>query len=109
MVQEMFTRELNDAGLCIIDRDGDILYDSFDNPSLSHFTSTVMKNSILMGINDGETGNMRIKHSATEIIEFLSVKSTRGVILVASRLSKGLSADQRQSVSQDLLQILNTT
>lgn len=107
IVQELFSNELNDAGLCIIDRDGDVLYDSFQNLGLTHFTVNVMKTSSLMQINDEEVGSLRIKHSAFEIIEFLSVKSSRGVVLVAARLRKGLGVEQRQKIAQDLRQILN--
>jgi len=109
MVQELFSKEVNDAGLCIIDRDGDVLYDTFENLSLTHFTANVMKTSSLMQIKDEEVGSLRIKHSATEVIEFLSVKSTRGVVLVAAKLKEGLSVDQRQRLAPSLRQILNAS
>ncbi len=107
IVQELFSKELNDSGLCVIDRDGDVLYDSFKNLGLTRFTTNVMKTSSLMKIEGEEVGSLRIKHSASEVIEFLSVNSTRGVVMVAARLSQGLGVDQRSQIAQSLRQILN--
>jgi len=107
MVQELFSKEVKDDGLCIIDRDGDVLYNSFKNLGLTDFTAKVMKTSSLMKIEGEEVGSLRLRHSATEVIEFLSVNSTRGVVLVAARLSEGLSVAQRQKMAEALRQVLN--
>lgn len=107
LIQELYTKDLNDAGLCIIDRDGDVLYDSFENLSLTKFTVNVMKTSSLMQVEDEAIGSLRIKHSATEVIEFLSVNCSRGVVLVAAKLNQGLGVDQRQQLAQNIRQILN--
>lgn len=107
MVQELYGSEYDDSGLCIIDRDGDVLYDSFKNLGLTRFTANVMKNSTMMEVRGEEMGSLRIRHSAREVIEFLSVNSTRGVVMVAARLSQGLDVEQRKQLANNLRQILN--
>lgn len=108
MVQEMFSKEVKDTGLCVIDRDGDILYDSLENDGLSMYISTVMKDSNLMKIKEGETGSMRIKHSASEVIEFLSVYSSRGVVLVGARVSQSQASVDKALLATKLVEVLNS-
>jgi len=94
-------------GLCAIDQDGDVLYNSFADDSVSKFTSKVMRDASLMKITDGEVGSMRIKKSVDCILEFVSVKCTRGIVLIAMGMAEPLNKEKTEIIAAELLEILN--
>ncbi len=94
-------------GICVIDRDGDVLYSSLENKNLIRFIIDTMMKSKLMLTKDGEVGNVRLKLSADNFIEFVSVKSTRGVIVLSTILKDSLGSQKAKQVANDMLKIAN--
>ena len=107
-IAAMYKEEIQSSGICAMDADGDILFDELNDPSLSQFINRVMQSSTLMQVANGEFGTMRIKTTATESIEFISVQSTRGVVLIASKQQSAIPVEKVQSVSERLLHIINS-
>jgi len=94
-------------GICVIDRDGDVLYSSLKNDKLASFTIDAMTNSKLMLTEEGEVGNVRLKLTADNFIEFVAVKSTRGVILLSTVLKDTLGKQKAEEVGKQMLRIAN--
>jgi len=94
-------------GICVIDRDGDVLYTSLENNKLVSFTIDTMMKSTLMHTKEGEIGNVRLKLSADDFIEFVAVKSTRGVIVLSTVLKDSLGNQKAKEVADQMLKIAN--
>ena len=94
-------------GICVIDRDGDVLYSSIKNQTLVAFTIESMMGTLLMQTQDGEFGNIRVKVAAGEYLEFVSVRSTRGVLILAVSLNHTLGITNSQYIAGDILKIAN--
>jgi hypothetical protein len=99
------TNSVKAKGICVIDRDGDVLYSSLQNHSLVAFIIYSMMGTKLMQTEDGEFGNIRIKISAGEYLEFVSVKTTRGVLVLAVAMDHILGNTNAQYVAGDVLKI----
>lgn len=99
------TKTVKAKGICVIDRDGDVLYSSLKNQNLLAFIVETMMGSKLMQTQEGEFGNIRIKMSAGEYLEFISVKSTRGVLILAVSMEHVLGNTNAQYVASDVLKI----
>ncbi|MGJ8656331.1 MAG: hypothetical protein ACSHX6_07765 [Akkermansiaceae bacterium] len=92
-------------GICVIDRDGDVLYSSLKNENLVAFVVDAMMGTKLMRTQEREFGNIRLKISAREYLEFISVKSTRGVIILAASMDHVLGSKNAEYVAGDMLKI----
>lgn len=99
------TKSVKAKGICVIDRDGDVLYSSLQNHSLVAFIIHSMMGTKLMQTEEGEFGNIRIKISAGEYLEFVSVKTTRGVLVLAVAMDHVLGNTNAQYVAGDVLKI----
>ena len=99
------TNSVKAKGICVIDRDGDVLYSSLQNHSLVAFIIHSMMGTKLMQTEEGEFGNIRIKISAGEYLEFVSVKTTRGVLVLAVAMDHVLGNTNAQYVAGDVLKI----
>lgn len=108
-IDEQLTKTVKANGICVIDRDGDVLYSSMKNQSLVRFTIDSMKESKLMRTQDNEFGNIRMKVSANNYLEFVSVHSTRGVIVLAILMDHILGGKNAKYVAGDALKIANMT
>jgi len=106
-IDKELKESLKTNGICVIDRDGDVLYSSIDNKSLVTFTIDTMMMSKLMHTKEGEVGNVRLKLSADDFMEFVSVKSTRGVIVLSTILKDSLGSKKAKQVADDMLKIAN--
>lgn len=94
-------------GICVIDRDGDVLYSSMNNHNLVAFTIDAMMGTNLMQTQEGEFANIRVKIAAGEYLEFVSVKSTRGVLVLAVSMDHVLGNSNAQYLAGDVLEIAN--
>ena len=94
-------------GICVIDRDGDVLYSSLKNNKLITFTIDTMMESKLMHTKAGEVGNIRLKLSSNHFIEFVAVNSTRGVIILTAVLKDSLGRQKAKEVGDQILKIAN--
>ncbi len=106
-IDKLLTDSVEANGICVIDSDSDVLYSSLENQHLVGFTIDTMKKSKLMLIEDGEVGNIRLRLSAEDFFEFVSVKSTRGVIILVVKMKKGLGSKRVKKVAGDILKITN--
>ena len=94
-------------GVCVIDRDGDVLYSSLKNEKLVSFTIEAMASSKLMLTKEGEVGTVRLKLMADNFIEFVAVKSTRGVLVLSMVLKDALGKLKVKEVADQMLRIAN--
>ncbi len=106
-IDRQLAKTVRTGGICVIDRDGDVLYSSMANDRLVAFTVDSMMDTKLMGVGDGEFGNICLKLSAVEYLEFVSVKSTRGVLILAASLEHVLGSKNAGYVAGDVLKIAN--
>lgn len=106
-IDEQLTKTVKSNGICVIDRDGDVLYSSMKNWSLVAFTIDSMMESKLMETRDGEFGNIRMKFAAKHFLEFISVHSTRGVLVMAISMDQILGDQNAKYVAGDALKIAN--
>ncbi len=106
-IDKQLAKTVKANGICVIDRDGDVLYSSMKNQNLVAFTVEAMMGTNLMSTQDGEFGNIRIKITAGEYLEFVSVKSTRGVLILAASMDHVLGDTNAGYVAADVLEIAN--
>lgn len=106
-IDKLLTESVQANGICVIDRDGDVLYSSLENQYLVVYTVDTMKKSKLMFTKDGEVGHLRLKLSANDFFEFVSVKSTRGVIVLGAKMKDSLTSKGVKQVAEDVLRIAN--
>ena len=106
-IDKQLTNTVKAKGICVIDRDGDVLYSSMKNAGLVAFTVDSMVDTKLMRTQDGEFGNIRVKVSAGEYMEFVSVKTTRGVLILAASMDHVLGSKNAEYVAGDVLKIAN--
>ncbi len=106
-IDEQLAKTVKANGICVIDRDGDVLYSSMKNQNLVAFTIDAMMGTNLMETQDGEFANIRVKIAAEEYLEFVSVKSTRGVLILAVSMDHVLGNSNAQYVAGDVLKIAN--
>ena len=106
-IDNQLSKTVKANGICVIDRDGDVLYSSMKNPSLVAFTIDSMMGTKLMRTQEGEFGNIRVKISAQDYLEFVSVKTTRGVLVLAASMDHVLGNTNAQYVAGDVLKIAN--
>lgn len=106
-IDRQLAKTVRTRGICVIDRDGDVLYSSMENDSLVAFTIDSMMDTNLMRVAEGEFGNICLKLSAVEYMEFVSVKSTRGVLVLAASLEHVLGSKNAGYVAGDVLKIAN--
>ncbi len=99
---------LNAKGICVIDRDGDVLYSSLLNQQLIAFIVATMVDTKLMQTEFGEFGNIRVKMSASDYLEFVSVRTTRGVLIIAISMDHVLGDHNAQYVAGDVLKIADS-
>ncbi len=108
LVEKMFSEEYATDGICVIDRDGDVLYDTLENASLTQFSKSIMVGSNLMSVAEGEFGNMRIKATAETVLEYISIRSTRGPIVIIANLNKELTPEEAVDFSKQILKSVNS-
>lgn len=106
-IDQQLSKTVKANGICVIDRDGDVLYSSLKNQGLVAFTIETMMGSSLMKIGEGEFGNIRVKISSGEYLEFVSVMSTRGVLVLATSMSHILGRGNAKFVAGDIVKIAN--
>ncbi|MFT6794416.1 MAG: hypothetical protein ACJAR1_002425 [Rubritalea sp.] len=106
-IDKQLAKTVKANGICVIDRDGDVLYSSMKNQSLVAFTINATVGTKLMRTQDGEFANIRVKIAAGEYLEFVSVKSTRGVLILAASMDHVLGNTNAQYVASDVLKIAN--
>lgn len=106
-IDKQLTESVKTNGICVIDRDGDVLYSSFENKHLVRFSVDTVMKSKLLRTEEGEVGNVRLKLSSDNFIEFVSVKSTRGVIVLSATMKDGLGSQKAKQVADDMLKIAN--
>ena len=106
-IDKQLSKTVKANGICVIDRDGDVLYSSLKNQGLVAFTIDTIKGSSLMKIKEGEFGNIRVKISAGEYLEFVSVVSTRGVLVLATSMNHILGRGNAKFVASDIVKIAN--
>ena len=106
-IDQQLTNTVKANGICVIDRDGDVLYSSIRNPGLVSFAIETVTGSNLMETESGEFGNIRMKMTAGEFLEFVSVKSTRGVLILVASMENVLGNSNAQHVAGDILDIAN--
>lgn len=107
-IDRQLSKTVNGKGICVIDRDGDVLYSSMVNKNLVAFTVDTMMGTSLTGIDDGQFENIRIKLSSGNYLEFISVKSTRGVLVLSTLVNHVLSGENVKLVAADVLKIANS-
>jgi len=106
-IDKQLAKTVKANGICVIDRDGDVLYSSMENQNLVAFTIDAMMGTRLIRTQEGEFGNIRVKIAAGEYLEFVSVKSTRGVLILAASMDHVLGNTNAQYVAGDVLKIAN--
>ena len=107
-IEALYVEKYAADGISVIDRDGDVLYDTLDNASLTQFSRSIMVGSSLMAVNDGAFGNTRIKATAKSVLEYVSMLTTRGPIVVVARLKSELTPADAAELSGQILKVANS-
>jgi len=106
-IEQRLRGSVNSNGICVIDRDGDVLFASMSNP---YFVSLVVDTAVggkLFETEDGKFENIRLKVSASEYLEFISVKSQRGVLVLSLSSQEPLGYERAGSLALQVLEIAN--
>jgi hypothetical protein len=106
-IDKQLSKRFKANGICVIDRDGDVLFSSVKNYNLVAFSIDTILGSNLIKTEDGEFENIRVKISAGEYLEFISVRSTRGVLVLAISVDHILGRANAKDVAGDVLKIAN--
>ena len=106
-MDQKMTNAIAAQGICVTDRDGDVLYESFENDQLVEFVVATLQGSPLLQVTENQLGNMRLKISAGSYMEFTSVMSTRGVLVASAIVGKPLKPETVKQIAAEMQRIAN--
>lgn len=106
-MDQKMQKAISAQGICVTDRDGDVLYDSMNSEQLARFVVTTLKGSPLLKVGENQLGNMRLKISADTYMEFTSVMSTRGVLVASALVNKPLHSETVKHIAAEMQRIAN--
>ena len=79
-------------GLCVVDRDGDVLHSAMPNDEWTKLT--VMANAPPHPVAEGKSPSVRLKVASESFLQFISVLTARGPLLVGL-LTKNILKDSQ--------------
>lgn len=88
-------------GLCVVDRDGDVLHKAMPNPEWTKLT--VLAATTGQGIDPSNSPNIRLKVRANGYLQFIAVETARGALLVGL-LTRNLLKDSQLIEFSDLVE-----
>lgn len=88
-------------GMCVIDRDGDVLHDTM--PSISWTNLSVL--TAQSGLDELTPAVLRQKVTATDYLQLIAIKTARGSLLVGLLTPVALSAESLVAFQSEVMQL----
>lgn len=88
-------------GLCVVDRDGDVLHASMPNPEWTNLTVSAATSG--HRLQEGKSQSVRMKVSAGRFLQFITVVTARGPLLIGL-LTRNLLRTSQLAEFSDLVE-----
>ena len=100
-LQNWLTENARCEGVCVVDRDGDVLYASMPNQEWTNLTVSMA--TLGKRLQEGKSPSLRMKVAGGSFLQFIAVTTGRGPLLVGL-LTEKLLQDQQFSEFTQLIE-----